>query len=160
MVFLFMKENNSMYITKEGLEKLKEEYDHLVNNRRKKVAERIGNAREMGDLSENAEYTSAREEQGFVEGRIAELEEIFTKAKVIEKPADKNCVALGSQVTVEIESEEMTFAIVGPAEAQPAEGKISHASPVGQALIGKGVGDVAEVKLEDAVIHYRVKKIE
>ncbi len=151
--------SNELYITKEGLDKLKEEYNHLVRNRRKKVAERIENAREMGDLSENAEYNSAREEQGFIEGRIAELEDVFANSKVIEKPDQTDVVVLGCKVTVEIESEEMTFSIVGPAEAEPSEGKISHQSPVGQALIGKKVGDVAEISLEDATIHYRIKDI-
>ena len=151
---------DQLYITKEGLAKLKEEYDHLVNVSRKEVAERISQARELGDLSENAEYNAAREEQGFVEGRIAELEDLFANAEVVEKPASKDAVSVGSKVTVEIESEELTFWIVGPAEAAPSEGKISHQSPVGQALLGKKVKDVVEVPLTDVTVHYRIKKIE
>lgn len=135
-------------LTEEGLNKLKDEYDELVNVKRKEVTEKIARAREFGDLSENSEYDSAREEQSFIEGRIMELEEILTHAKVIEKSAE-NTVGIGSKVKVQSNGDVNEFVIVSSVEANPMEGKISNESPVGKALLGSKIGD--EVKISSAV---------
>ncbi len=128
-------------MTREGLTELKTEYGHLVNVRRREVAERIKNAREFGDISENAEYESSREEQAFVEGRISELEDILNNVELMTKNNQKNKVALGCKVRLHIDGVEELFQLVGAPEANPAEKKISHESPLGQALLGKKVGE-------------------
>lgn len=148
-----------VYLTKEGLAKLQKEYQHLTTVRRKEIAERIQAARELGDLSENAEYQAARDEQGFVEGRIVELEEILKGAEVIEKGESDGIIRVGSSVTVEIEGEEDVFTIVGSAEAEPEYGKISNESPVGKALLRKKSGDKVEVSLPNATLRYKIKKV-
>jgi len=131
-------------LTEEGLKKLKEEYDNLVKNKRQEVTEKIARAREFGDLSENSEYDTAREEQSFIEGRIMELEEILTHAKLIEKSSE-NKVGIGSKVKVLVDGDIDEYIIVSSVEANPIEGKISIDSPVGKALLGSKVGD--EVKI-------------
>src|SRR3989344_7948059 len=133
-----------IYITAEGLEKLKQELDHLRNVKRKEVTERIAKAREYGDISENSEYDTARDEQSFMEGRISELQEILKSAQVLTKH-DKNVVDIGSKVKVEIDGDIDEFIIVSSIEADPSEGKISNESPVGGALIGAKLGDVITV---------------
>lgn len=148
-----------LYLTKEGLAELKEELEGLVNVKRPQVAKRIKDAREMGDISENAEYDSARQEQAFVEGRIAELEEIIKNAKVSEKNSDGE-VIVGAMVTVHIDGDEETFHIVGAPEADPIKKKISHESPLGAALLGKKVGDKIEVEAPIGSLTYTILKIE
>ncbi len=140
------KKDTRVLLTQEGLEKLKTEYNELINNKRKEVTEKIARAREFGDLSENSEYDTAREEQSFIEGRIMELEEILSHAKVIEA-AQKGAstVDIGSHVKVHVDGEEDEFVIVSSVEANPMEGKISVESPVGKALLGAKVGDVITV---------------
>lgn len=147
-------------LTKEGCEKLKEEYRVLVEERRHDIAEKIQSAREMGDLSENATYQSAKEEQAFVEGRIAELEELFRNSTVVTSKKIKGEVQIGSKVRVHIEGDEQTFWLVGSGEADPANGKISHESPIGQALLGKKVGDKIEVDAPMGKITYKILKVE
>ncbi|OGY26892.1 MAG: transcription elongation factor GreA [Candidatus Woykebacteria bacterium RIFCSPHIGHO2_01_FULL_39_12] len=137
------KEN--IYLTSEGLEKLKKEYQHLVTVRRKEVTERIAKAREYGDISENSEYDTAKDEQSFVEGRILELEEIIKHAKTIDKAKKADIVRLGSKVKVDVNGQQDEFIIVSSIEADPMEGKISDESPVGKSLIGAKVGDVVTV---------------
>lgn len=145
-----------IYLTKEGLENLKEELKELIE-KRPDVANEIKAARDMGDLSENAAYHSAREEQAFIEGRITELQDIIKNAKVTKKTKDIVCV--GCKVTVHIEGSEETFHIVGAPEADPAKKKISHESPLGSALMGKKVGDEFEVEVPVGKLKYKILKI-
>jgi len=138
------KKEPKVLLTEEGLKKLKEEYDDLVKVKRQEVTEKIARAREFGDLSENSEYDTAREEQSFIEGRIMELEEILTHAKLIEKTSE-NKVGIGSKVKVQNDSEIDEYIIVSSVEANPMEGKISIDSPVGKALLGSKVGDEVRI---------------
>lgn len=149
----------TLYVTKEGLAKLKAELKELIEEKRPEVAKRILAARENGDISENAEYDSARQEQSYVEGRISELEEIIKNAKLTENEAKKDNVIVGSVVTVHIDGDEETFHIVGAPEANPLEKKISHESPLGQALMGKKVGDKIDVEAPVGKLIYTIKKI-
>ena len=134
------------YISRDGLDKLRAELEEMVNVRRPEIAQRIHDAKEHGDLSENAEYEEAKNEQAFVEGRIQTLEGMLKTAVIIEH-SDSEHVAIGSSVTVESDDGEETFAIVGSAEARPAEGRISNESPVGRALLGRKAGDTVVLKL-------------
>jgi len=149
-----------VYLTKEGLEKLKAELEELKNVRRPKVIERIRASREFGDLSENAEYESARNEQSFIEGRIAEIEELLKNVEVIENRKNKNIVDIGSRVQVEVDGEKYNYMIVGSAEANPTSGLISNESAVGRALLGKKVGEIVEVETPGGVTKYQIKSIE
>lgn len=153
--------NNQVYVTSSGLEKLKVEYQELIKNKRKEIAERIASAREMGESDDvNAEYEAAREEQSFVEGRIQELEDVLKKAEIIDvKAAGGKVVAVGSTVTVEVGKDHETYTIVGSVEAEPASGRISHESPVGKALLGLAVGDTVKVETPTATLTYKIKKI-
>jgi len=144
-------------ITEEGKKELEKELEEL-KSRRGEIADKIADARGYGDLSENAEYDSAREEQGLVESRIAEIEDILLNATII--PATKSSkVKLGSKVELKTGNKTVTYHIVGPVEADPAEGKISDQSPIGDALIGKTVGDTVEIKTPKGVIKYQVVKV-
>ena len=125
-----------LIMTKEGLSKLKAELKQLIDSKRPEVAKRILAAREMGDISENAEYDSARQEQSYVEGRIEELEEIIKNARISDK-LKADIVGVGCSVTVHIDGDEETFHIVGAPEANPLEKKISHESPLGLASAWK-----------------------
>jgi transcription elongation factor GreA len=152
--------HNEVFVTSEGLAKLKSEYDGLVKNKRKEVAERIASARELGESGDdNAEYEAAREEQSFVEGRIVELEELLKKAKVIDHTVGSKIIEVGSTVTVEIDEASETYTIVGSVESEPGEGKISHESPVGKALLGLKAGDEVEIETPTATLKYRIKRI-
>jgi len=134
-------------ITRKGLEKLQAELDELRNVQRPEVAERIKLAKEFGDIMENSEYDSAKNDQGWIEGRIATLEKMVRNAQIIEETRrSTKLVALGSRVKVKDEFGEETFTIVGPVEADPAKGRISLESPVGKALIGRLKGDKVKVK--------------
>ena len=130
-------------LTKQGKADLETELKELIG-RRPAIAERLQTARAFGDLSENQEYTDARSEQKTVENRIAEIEEILKNAKVI-RNASHDKVAMGATVTVTLSGKKFTYSIVGPVEANPLEGKISDKSPIGQALLGKKVGDTYEL---------------
>ncbi|RJR28252.1 transcription elongation factor GreA [candidate division WWE3 bacterium] len=152
-------QKDSLYVTREGLEKLRDELKELVEIKRPEVAKRIQNAREMGDISENAEYDAARQEQSYIEGRIAELEEVIKNSKIYE-PTKGDGVAIGSKVTVHIDGEEETFHIVGAPEANPLEKKISHESPLGVALFGKKVGEKIEVEAPMGKLTYTILNIE
>lgn len=144
-------------LTEEGLKKLKAEYDDLTKNKRQEVTEKIARAREFGDLSENSEYDTAREEQSFIEGRIMELEEILTHAKLIEKTSE-NKVGIGSKVKVQNNGEIEEYIIVSSVEANPMEGKISIDSPVGKALLGSKVGDEVKISTNIQAI-YKVLEV-
>ncbi len=149
----------SVFLTKEGLQELKDEYERLVSVDRVAVAERIARAREFGDLSENAEYDAAKDQQSYVEGRIMELEKILAHVQVIKHPRSANIVDVGTTVTVEIDGDKDTYTIVGSLEAKPESGKISHESPVGRALMGLKVGDKVLVELPNGKLNYKVIKI-
>ncbi len=151
--------SKTVYITKKGLEKLREELKELTEEKRPAVARRIKEAREMGDISENAEYDAARQEQAFVEGRISELEEVIKNAKVVEENKEKNIVHVGAKVTVHIEGDEETFEIVGAQEADPTENRISHESPLGSSMVGKKVGETFEVEAPIGKLTYKILKI-
>ena len=150
-------------LTYAGLKKLEEELENLKVVKRKEVAGKIKEAREQGDLSENAEYDAAKDEQRDIEARIEELEKILKNAEVVvEDEVDLDKISIGCTVTVydnEFE-EEMEFKIVGSTEANSLEGKISNESPVGKALIGRKVDDVVEVETQAGVMEYKVLKIE
>lgn len=146
---------NTIYVTKDGFDKLKKELDELKNVRRKEIALRIEIAKDMGDLSENAEYHEAKEEQGFIEGRIQELEMILPNAAIIERK-DNGCVNVGSTVKVSANGKEKEYTIVGANEADPMAGRISNESPLGIAFIGKCPGDTLEVKVPSGKIVYHI----
>ena len=135
-------------LTQKGLDQIKAEYDELFSVKRPQITRRIQRAREFGDLSENSAYDAAKEEQSLLEARIAQLEEIFPKAQIIEQTATSDFVVIGSTVVVEMNDEVHEFAIVGSMEADPAAKKISNESPVGKALLGLKVGEVIEVSLD------------
>ena len=137
-------------MTEEGKRKLEEELEYLKTVKRKEVVERIKIARSFGDLSENSEYDSAKEEQAFVEGRITTLDNMIRNAKIIEDEGNSNVVSLGKTVTfVELpDGEEESYTIVGSAEADPFEGKISNDSPIAKSLLGKQVDDKVTVLAE------------
>lgn len=145
-------------MTTVGLEKLKSELQELVDVRRPEIVSRIKIAKELGDLSENAEYTSAKEEQSFVEGRIQELEQTIKHAKVVEG-AHTDTIGIGSTVKVKVDGDEDTFEIVGPTESDPTKGKISIDSPVGQALLGHKAKDAVSVQTPDGAVAYKVLSV-
>ena len=139
-----MSENQ--FLTQEGYDRLTEELVHLRIVKRPEVAEHIRIAKEDGDLSENAGYDAAKNDQAFIEGRILTLEALLKNAQIIERNGDSNSVSVGSQVTVQEEGyEPETYEIVGSTEANPGEGRISNVSPLGQALLGRKVGDSVEI---------------
>jgi transcription elongation factor GreA len=148
------------FLTKEGYQKLQDELDHLRTAKRMEVAARLHEAMEGGELIENAEYEAAKNEQAFVEGRIQELEVLLATAHVIEEGEKKksDIISIGSKVTIkEGNFEAETFTIVGVAEANPREGKISNESPIGKAILNHKVGDI--VKVETPAGTYNVKII-
>ena len=150
---------NKVYITKKGLEELQKEYKDLTEVQRLKIAERIKTAREMGDLSENAEYESARDKQAFVESRIKDIEEIFKNVQIISENAKTDKVGVGSTVRVHIDGDEEEFYIVGAPEADPMKKKISHESPLGLALIGKKIGEKVSVEAPIGTLTYTILEI-
>lgn len=153
-------DNKKIYLTKEGLAELKKEYKELTNTKRPEVLARVSQARNMGDLSENAEYSAAREELSFIDGRIDELEELLKQAVVIrEVKSEAHGVKLGSTVTLNIKDKKEIFTVVGEWEADPTAKKISHESPLGKALLGKKVGDKVEVEAPAGKLIYSIISI-
>jgi len=144
-------------ITEEGKRELEDELEDL-KSRRGGIADKIAEARDFGDLSENAEYDSAREEQGLVESRIAEIEDILLNAELI-KGGSKTKVSLGSKVELKTSDRTMIYTVVGPVEADPLEGKISNESPIGIALMGKKVGDKATISTPKGDTEYEIVAI-
>ncbi|MFW6182752.1 MAG: transcription elongation factor GreA [Chloroflexota bacterium] len=157
-----MNDQNVVYITKEGLQKMKEELEHLISVKRPELSERLQEAISQGDLSENADYDYAKQEQAFLEGRIQELEDAIRRAKVIEDNGPTNAVRVGSTVTItengydEVEQ----YRIVGAQEADPTNGYISNESPIGQALLGAKVGEVVTVETPAGGLELEVKAID
>lgn len=147
-----------VYLSPAGLQKLKDELVYLKTDKRREVMERIGRAKELGDLRENAEYHDAKDEAAFVDGRIQELEDLIPRAVIIEGGA-KDSVSIGSVVHVSYDGKERTFSIVGAQEADPLSGRISNESPTGLALLGKKVGETAEVSVPAGVITYTITAI-
>jgi len=150
----------TVYLTREGYERLQSELDYLRKVRRQEVARRLHDALAEGDLLENAELEAARNEQAFVEGRILELERMLGSAEIIEAAQSGEVVSLGSRVTiVEDNYPPETYHIIDSAEADPSEGRISFKSPLGRALMGRRVGDEVRVNAPDGVIVFHVVEI-
>ncbi|HSG41648.1 MAG TPA: transcription elongation factor GreA [Anaerolineales bacterium] len=152
----------SNFLTKEGFQKLQDELDYLQKVKRKEVAERLHEAMEGGELIENAEYEAAKNEQAFVEGRIQELDVLLASAKIIEDNGKKKSttVQLGTKVTIkEGNFDPETFTIVGIAEANPREGKISNESPIGKAILGQKVGEAVKVETPNGTYTVKILKI-
>jgi transcription elongation factor GreA len=151
--------NKPTYLSKDGLEKLRAELEEMVTKKRPEVAQRIHDAKEHGDLSENAEYEDAKNEQAFVEGRIQTLEALIKNATIIDENHSTDHVQIGSTVKVESDDGTESFTIVGSAEAKPAEGRISNESPVGRALLGKKKGEKVVVRVPAGDFTYKVVSI-
>ncbi|HRR94903.1 MAG TPA: transcription elongation factor GreA [Candidatus Paceibacterota bacterium] len=147
------------YLTKEGLEKLKQELDRLKKEERKKIAEVLKEAISFGDLSENAAYDEAKENQAFLEGKIAELEKIISTAKVIGENENHGWVQVGSYVTLDDGANKITYQIVGEQEANPMEQKLSFKSPLGQALLNKPKGASVDIKTLKGATTYKIVEI-
>lgn len=148
------------FITKEGLEKLKGELDELKNVKRKEISERIQEAKELGDLSENAEYVEAKNEQAFIEGRILEIESILKNVIIIKKKKrSSSIVEVGSKIKIKGDNETKEYVIVGSSEADPSAGKISNESPLGQSFLGKKVGDIIEIKVPQGIKKFKILAI-
>lgn len=154
------------YISKEGFDKLKEELDLRKIKIRKEIAQRIEEAKALGDLSENAEYSSAKDAQAFNEGRVLELEKIVREATIIGlKQKESGKVQMGSTIKVQPlakdgKKENNFFTIVGPYEANPIQGKISNESPLGRAFLGRQIGDVIEIKTPRGMVKYKIISID
>ncbi len=156
-------EEKKNILTYEGLRKYEDELHDLKVVKRKEVAQKIKEAREQGDLSENAEYDAAKDEQRDIEARIEELEKILKNAEVVdEEEVDLDKINIGCKVTIldMEESEELEYKIVGSTEANSLKGRISNESPVGRALMGKKIGDVVEVETQVGPIKYKVLEIQ
>ena len=149
--------NKKYQITDSGRKELEKELAEL-KSRRGEIAEKIAEARSFGDLSENAEYDAAREEQGLLETRVIEIEDILQHASII-KAADATVVGLGSAVELKNSDRTVTYTVVGPVEADPMEGKISDESPIGQALMGKKVGDEVTISTPNGEIVYTISSL-
>jgi transcription elongation factor GreA len=151
-----------VYLTDEGLENLHQELDHLVSVKRPALADRLHKAIQQGDLSENADYITAKEEQGFLEGRIQQIEVMLRHAVIIVENGPSEEVTLGSRVTVVEEGFDKaeTFRIIGPAEADPIKGNVSNESPLGRALLGHRVGDTVTVEAPAGEIIFRITAIQ
>jgi transcription elongation factor GreA len=151
--------SKTTYISKDGLDKLRAELEEILSVRRPEIAQRIHDAKEHGDLSENAEYEDAKNEQAFVEGRIQTLEAMIKNAAIIDENTSTDHVQIGSTVKVKGEDGAETFMIVGSAEARPADGRISNESPVGRALLGRKKGDKVVVKVPAGDFAYTIVEI-
>ncbi|MBK8618020.1 MAG: transcription elongation factor GreA [Anaerolineales bacterium] len=149
------------YLTPEGEAKLQAELNELKGPKREELALRLRSAIQMGDLSENADYHKAKEDQGFLEGRIQEIDAILRNTVIIEKTKSSGVIFIGSHVTIQEEDfPPETYHLVGPTEADPRNGKISHESPIGKALMDKRVGDIAEADTPGGILKFKIIKIE
>jgi transcription elongation factor GreA len=152
--------NQQMYLTPEGAEKLRAELKQLTGPRREELSQRLRSAIQMGDLSENADYHKAKEDQAFLEGRIQEIEAVLRTAVIVEK-TNSDVVTVGSTVTVqEDDFSPETYYLVGAKEADPRHGKISNESPIGRALMEHKVGDVVEAETPGGKLKFKILKIE
>ncbi len=150
--------NDKIQFTADGLVEIQAELNELKGKKLTDAIERVARARDFGDLSENAEYHAAKEELSFIEGRVEELENIIAKAEVAGK-GKKGSIDIGCKVTVTVAGKEHTYEIVGEWEADPMKKKISHTSPLGQALFGKKMGDAVEFQAPAGKVIYKIKKI-
>jgi transcription elongation factor GreA len=155
-----MTEHNVFYVTKERLEELRQELEALKTKKRIEIAERLKRAKEFGDLSENSEYSEAKDEQAQVASRIFELENIIKNAVIIKKSSGKERVEIGSTFVAKKEDKEFRYTLVGSEEANPAEGKISNESPLGRAFLGKKTGDKVIVDTPGGKVEYLLVAIE
>jgi transcription elongation factor GreA len=159
-----MTDKNQELVTPEGLEKLQQELAYLAETRRKEVANRIRQAREFGDISENSEYDEAKNEQGLLERRIGELQRRVRNVKVVDpSEVEDDAVDLGTRVTLRVagrEGQERTFQIVGANESDPTSGKLSHASPVGRAVLKRKVGEKVMVSTPRGATEYEIVNVE
>ncbi len=146
------------YLTPDGIKDLQAELEDLTKNKRKEVARALKEAKDFGDLSENASWDDAKDRQAFIEGRIAEINNILKHAKPMKK-GNGESVIVGSQVHVDLDNGNQVFHIVGSTEADPDTGKISDESPIGKALLGKKVGDMADVEVPAGTITYKITKV-
>ena len=154
--------DKEVILTLDGLNKLEKELETLKTVRRREVAERIRQALELGDISENSEYEDAKNEQGFIEGRILSVEKMLRNAKVIdEKEVQAGVVRVGCKVTlIDVSTkEEVEYMIVGSAEADPLQFRISNESPVGRSLVGQKVGTVVNVNVPMGTLQYKIKSV-
>jgi transcription elongation factor GreA len=155
------RNSDYVYLTAEGLQQLEEELAYLTTTKREEMAEKLSKAISQGDLKENADYHAAKEEQGFTEARVREIEDSLRRAKVIEDHGPSDVVRVGSKVTV-VEAgydDAETFHIVGAAEADPTAGRISNESPIGRALLGARCGDVVQVSTPAGTLDFKIKTI-
>ena len=159
-----MTDRNQELVTPEGLEKLQQELTYLTEVRRREVADRIRQAREFGDITENSEYDDAKNEQGLLERRIIDLQRRVRNAKVVDpSQVDTDAVDVGTRVTLRVvgdKGEERTFQIVGANESDPTSGKLSHASPVGRAVLRRRVGDKVTVATPRGSTEYEIVNVE
>ncbi len=153
--------SESSYLTPEGAEELRQELDRLIQVRRPELAQKLKEAVAQGDLKENADYHDAREQKSFVEGRIQYLENILRTAVIITNKGSTDMVRIGAEVTIREEGtdEDEIYMIVGAAEANPREGKISHESPIGAALLGQKKGALVQVETPGGVTKFKIRKI-
>lgn len=150
-----------IYLTPEGLAKLNAELKELKGPRREELSKRLRSAIQMGDLSENADYHKAKEDQGFLEGRIQEIEFMLRNAVLIERKANQDVVSVGSHVTIqEADSPPEKYHVVGAKEADPRNGKISNESPIGRALMDHKMGDIVPVEAPGGRVEFKILKIE
>jgi transcription elongation factor GreA len=154
-----MAPNQKIQFTKQGLAELVAELTDLKDHKLPAGIDRVSRARDFGDLSENAEYHAAKDELSFLQGRVDELESIIEKAEVVEIKSTNGKVAIGSRVTVTASGKEFTYEIVGEWEADPVKKKISHTSPLGEAMLGKKPGDTVEFEAPAGKIVYKIKKL-
>lgn len=146
------------HLTQSGVEELKKELIEL-EQRRRVVAEQLKAAKEQGDLSENSDWAAAQDEFKFVDGRINEIEHILQNTTIIKNPSDRTKIGLGSMVELQQDGKKLNFHLVGSLESNPEEGKISDASPIGQALLGKQVGEMADIVTPSGKTTYKIVKI-
>jgi len=154
-----MHDDQAQYISKESYEKFKAELKDLKSNKIITIAKRIDEARQMGDLSENAEYHSARDEMAWAQTRVKELEHILSSAELFSKKDSSETIEVGSTFNVKINGKEKEYMVVGPHEADPANGKISNESPMGQAFLGKKKGDKVTVQAPAGELEYKITSI-
>jgi len=150
---------SKVQITKGGLETLKNELNHLVNEKRPQVVDRLANARSQGDLAENSDYHNAKDELDFLDGRIAELEDVLQSAIVV-SGTNGSGIAVGTRVKLKVNGATHDYAIVGEWEADPIQKKISHTSPLGKALVGRKKGDKVEVEAPAGKLMYEILAVE
>ncbi|HNZ86389.1 MAG TPA: transcription elongation factor GreA [bacterium] len=152
---------NKSFLTEDGYKKLKEELEYLKKTKRLEVAKRIDKAREFGDLSENAEYQDAKEEQAFIEGRILEIEHLFKTSSVVDTSVSSrgDAIGIGSKIVVDFDGERKEFEIVGATDSDPLKGLISYNSPLGKSFVGKSKGDEFEVDVPRGIIKCKILDI-